>query len=261
MQVSDIKIEPIRPVGALITGIDLREEIPQAVKQALNRAFNEHALLLFRDQQLEKPDLLRIASTFGPVSDQGEAPGGFNYVSNMNPAGLNAMGEHTLGGGDGELEFHFDHCFEKNVLKGILLYSVEIPPTGGDTLFSDVRLATRQLPAAIRERIDGLTIRHKAKYRTGRPEASHPIMFTHPRTGEKVLFFSKLQAQEINGMSPEESAELLQQFPSYIERKEIIYRHVWRPRDVVVWDNLALQHARENFDPRHKRHLQRVQIG
>jgi alpha-ketoglutarate-dependent taurine dioxygenase len=262
MDNTTIELVPLSPVGAEVRGLDLREEVPEAIQETLRAAFDERALLLFRDQDLQKDDLLRIAGIFGTVSDQGDAPGGFNYVSNVNKPGFNEKMEWTLvGGGEGELEFHFDHCFQENVLKAILLYGIEIPPAGGDTLFSDVRLATQRLPEKIRERIDGLQIRHKSVFRTGQPEATHPIMFEHPRTGERGLFFSKRHAMEIVGMPAEESAQLLKEFPSYVEDPAIIYRHVWRPRDVVVWDNIALQHAREDFDPKHRRHLQRVQIA
>jgi taurine dioxygenase len=256
-----VSIRPLRPVGAQVAGLDLREAIPEATQRALQNAFSEHALLLFRDQDLALGDLKRLAQVFGVISDQGEAPGGVNLVSNINQPGLNEAGEMTLRGGDGELQFHFDHCFQEKVLKGILLYSVEVPPEGGDTLFADVRVATRRLPSGIRARIEGKTIRHKSHLRTGQPEADHPIMFEHPRTGERVLFFSKLQAREIYGVPEDECAEMFKTFSSYIESEDIIYRHHWRPQDVVVWDNLALQHARETFDPRHRRHLQRVQIG
>jgi alpha-ketoglutarate-dependent taurine dioxygenase len=206
-------------------------------------------------------DLKRLASVFGRISDQGEAPGGVNLVSNVYQPGLNEKGEHTLRGGDGELHMHFDHCFQEHPLKGILLYSVEVPPTGGDTIFADVRIATRRLPAEIRARIDDKLIRHKSYLRTGEPEWNHPVMYEHPRTKERILFFSKLQAREIVGIPAEESAALFKTFSSIIEDDEIIYRHHWKPKDVVVWDNIALQHARETFDPKQRRHLQRVQIG
>ena len=254
-------IQPLHPVGAVISGIDLRQTLSAITRQALLDAFNRHAMLLFRDQDISLDDMQRLASVFGKVSDQGEAPGGVNYVSNIRPPGINETGELTLRGGDGELRFHFDHCFQEHVLRGIMLYGVEVPPEGGDTLFADVRLATKRLPASVRARIDGKIIRHKSWLRTGEPEADHPIMFEHPRTGERVLFYSRLQAREIYGIPQEECDELFKQFTALIESDDIIYRHKWKPRDLVVLDNIALQHARETFDSKYRRHLQRVQIG
>jgi alpha-ketoglutarate-dependent taurine dioxygenase len=256
-----VTIEPLSPLGACVHGLDLRDELSEDTKSMLRRAFDDHALLLFRDQDLTKEDLKRLAAVVGTISDQGEAPGGMNLVSNVNAPGLNEKGEHTLRGGDGELHMHFDHCFQEHPLRGILLYSVEVPPVGGDTIFADVRIATKRLPAEIRARIDGKLIRHKSYLRTGQPEWNHPIMYEHPRTHERVLFFSKLQAREILGIPEEECKALFEKFTSIIEDDEIIYRHHWQPRDVVLWDNIALQHARETFDPKYRRHLQRVQIG
>lgn len=257
----NIVIRPLQPIGAEVTGLDLREALPESTQQRLRKAWDDHALLLIRDQDLTKDDLKRFAAVFGPISDQGEAPGGMNLVSNVNPPGLTDKGEHVLRGGDGELHMHFDHCFQEHVLRGILLYSVEVPPEGGDTLFSDVRTATKRLPTEIRARIDDKLIRHKSYLRTGQPEWNHPVMFEHPRTKERILFFSKLQAREILGIPEDECKQMFETFTSIIESDDIIYRHHWRPKDVVVWDNLALQHARETFDPKHRRHLQRVQIG
>ena len=257
----DMQIQPLHPVGAVVNGLDLRQPLAEHTRAALLQAFNDHAMLLFRDQDVSIDDMKRLATVFGTVSDQGEAPGGVNYVSNTRPPGLNEAGEHTLRGGDGELQFHFDHCFQEHVLRGIMLYGVEVPPEGGDTLFADVREATRRLPPEVRARIDGKTIRHKSWLRTGQPEADHPIMFEHPRTGERVLFYSRLQAREIYGIPQDECDQLFRQFTGLIESKDIIYRHKWKLRDLLVLDNIALQHARENFDPKYRRHLQRVQIG
>ena len=258
---TELTIKPLKPVGAEVLGLALTNELSEDTKRALRKAWDDHALLLFRDQALTLADLKRIATVFGKISDQGEAPGGTNLVSNIYAPGLNEKGEHTLRGGDGELHMHFDHCFQEHPLRGILLYSVEVPPVGGDTIFSDVRIATKRLPSEIRARIDNKLIRHKSYLRTGQPEWNHPIMYPHPRTNERILFFSKLQAREILGIPEEESKDLFEKFTSIIESDDIIYRHHWKPKDVVIWDNLALQHARETFDSNYRRHLQRVQIG
>jgi taurine dioxygenase len=256
-----LKIKPLSPIGAEVIGLDLSQHYSGEFAEGLREAWDRHALLLFRNQDVTVDDLKRLASVFGTISDQGEAPGGMNLVSNVYPPGLNEKGEQTLRGGDGELHMHFDHCFQEHPLKGILLYAVQIPPMGGDTLFSDVRVATQRLPQDVRARIDGRMIRHKSYLRTGQPEWNHPVLYPHPRTGERVLFYSKLQAREILGIPEEECKGLFERFTSIIESDDIIYRHRWQAKDVVIWDNLALQHAREDFDPKHQRHLQRLQIG
>ncbi len=179
--ISDIEILPLSPVGAEVRGLNLSQETPESVKERLRTAFDEHALLLFRDQHLVKEDLLRTARIFGKISEQGDAPGGFNYVSNVSKPGLNENMEFTIpGSGDGELLFHFDHCFQEHPLKAILLYGLEIPPVGGDTRFSDVRLATDRLPEKIRQRIEGHDIRHKSAYRDPKPEGRPPHHVSAP---------------------------------------------------------------------------------
>jgi taurine dioxygenase len=256
-----IQIQPLHPLGAIISGIDLRQPLSTTSHSSLLQAFNKYAMLLFRDQEITGDDMKRLANVFGTVSDQGEAPGGVNYVSNIRPPGLSETGEMTLRGGDGELQFHFDHCFQENVLRGLMLYGVKVPPDGGDTLFADVRAATQRLAPEVRVRIEGKTIRHKSSTRTGQPEADHPILFKHPRTGEQVLFYSRVHAREIYGIPQAECEQLFRLFTELIENKDIIYRHKWRRGDLIVLDNIALQHARETFDPKYSRHLQRVQIG
>ncbi len=256
-----MEIRAFSPIGAQIVGLDLRKPVSEEAAMALRDAFNEHLVLLFREQELETEDMLRTARIFGEINDQGEAPGGMNLISNVTKHGLNEMGEMTLRGGDGELLQHFDHCFQEHVLQAIMLYGVTVPPVGGDTLFTDVRRITRDLPEDFYKRIEPLSIRHKSSTRTGQPEAIHPLLFTHPRTHERVLFFSKIHAREIIGVTPEENEELMRILHGLVERQDEVHRHTWRPNDLVVFDNIALHHRRENFDPKYSRHLKRVQIG
>ncbi len=261
MRAPVLEIRPLAPFGAEVRGLDLREAQPVETQAILRAALTEHALLFLRDQDLARDDLFRFATMFGNISDQGEAAGGYNYVSNVNAPGINAAGEVTLTTGNGELEFHLDHCFQESPLKAIVLHAIEVPNEGGDTLFTDMRAITRRLPPALVAQLKGRTIRHRSPTRTGNPEATHPVMLEHPVSGVPLLFFSKMHAMEIHGLSKEASDALIKELPTYIGRPETTLRHTWRPNDLVIWDNLVLQHARTNFDPAERRHLQRVQIG
>jgi taurine dioxygenase len=263
MKTAEIAVRALSPFGAEIGGIDLRDDWSEATAQRLRGAFDTHALLVFHDQELAKGRLREVAAIFGPITDQGEAPGGFNIVSNLLQKGANEAGEYSLGNGDGPLKFHFDHCFEEMPLKGIMLYGAEVPPpgSGGDTLFADMRAATQLLPKPLLQRVAKLNIHHRARNRTGDPEHTHPLLWRHPITGAPILFFSRNHAKRIVELSGEESAAMMEEFPAYIERPEVNYRHAWQPKDLVVWDNLALQHARTDFDPSYRRHMLRYQIG
>lgn len=135
-------------------------------------------------------------------------------------------------------------------------------------------MAYANLPERLKRRIAGLTARHghdysinrgdvRAKGSTGAegPRWVHPVVRNHPQTGEPLLFVSRLITEEIIGLPPAEGDELLEELLTYIEDPKVIYRHKWRVGDYIAWDNLALQHARTNFDPAEKRVLRRVPIS
>jgi taurine dioxygenase len=261
-----ITFHPISPVaGVEVRGLDLRDDPPEAVKQQLRRAWHEHALLVFADQQLGEDDQRRVARIFGEISNDGEY-GDQNYVSNVIPDGLTPHGD---------LAFHVDHSWSDRPLRGIMLYALEVPPegAGGETLFANVRLAYELLPEDLRERIKDLQIVHaypdQSKHvpipgpdpRPGMPSATHPLAFRHPVTGETLLFCSPRHFDRIVGMSAQDGLALAQELTGYINRPECIYKHVWHPGELVVWDNLQLQHARTNFDRTYRRHLRRTQVG
>ncbi|GAC1393194.1 MAG: TauD/TfdA family dioxygenase [Vulcanimicrobiaceae bacterium] len=263
MQPSTIRILPLSPFGAEVLGVDARHEIDGHLRQCLRDALSEHALLIFRDMDVSKQQLLNYAGIFGTVSDQGEAPGGFNYLSTVIKPGRTPDGDWVLDAGSGELAFHIDHCFEAQPLKAIMLYSIEAPPagSGGDTLFSDTRIATSMLPEALRRRVATLSVLHRGVKRDPQPESVKPMLWEHPESHVPILFFSHYHAIRIEGLPKDESDALIADLAKYVVVPESIYRHSWQPKELVVWDNLALQHARTDFDPRCRRHMMRVQVA
>jgi taurine dioxygenase len=262
---SQLEFVPLTPfAGAEVRGIDLRVEQPEDVRLRLRRAWNEHALLVFRGQELTEDQQIAVARIFGELSYQGEYDVQ-HYISNVVPEGVSPAGE---------LAFHMDHSFYDEPVSGILLYAVEVPPpgAGGATQFADVRRVLDLLPADLRDRIDSLDIVHTypdqknhkpipgPDPRPNMPSATHPLVSTHPVTGEKLLFCSQRHFDRIVGLSSDESLALATELAGYIKRPEIVYEHAWKAGDLAVWDNLALQHARTDFDKRHRRHLRRTQI-
>jgi taurine dioxygenase len=265
MQTTEPLIRPLGgPFGAEVLGIDCAA-VPDAAKPGLREAWQQYALLLFRGQELSEGDQLRFATIFGEVSNEG-AGEGFNYVSNVVEDGLNPAGP---------LGLHFDHSFYEKPLSGLMLYALEAPPEGcgGETFFSSAKLAYRNLPPALRERIATLTIRHGwpdlSKHtelpgmdpRPDAPRYAHPLAFPHPKTGEPIVFLSRRHADCILELPRPDSDALIEELTAYVRDPAIIYTHAWRPGDLVLWDNIALQHARNNFDPKYNRHLRRVQIA
>ncbi len=260
----NLRLSPLTDfMGALVTGIDVSRPIGEEARNFLREAWWRHGLLLLREQHIDEAQQAEFAGIFGEVSNEGEY-GAQNYVSNTIADGIVPVGE---------LAFHVDHSWSDDPLRGLMLYGIEVPPVGGNTRFVDVKKAFELLSPAQRQRIQALRIVHsypdQTKHlpipgpdpRPGMPSSTHPMAFPHPVTGETLLFCSPRHFDRIAGWSAEESLALAQEMAAHMERPDIIYSHPWRPGDLIVWDNLRLQHARTNFDPKHRRHLRRTQIG
>lgn len=264
--VEQITIRPLTPfMGAEVNGVDAGAQLDPTVKQRLREAWWKYGLLLLRRQQVDEPQQIRFAEIFGQICDDGEY-GSQNYVSNVIPNGLVPFGE---------LAFHVDHSWADHPLRGLMLYAIEVPPegAGGETRFVDVKRAFELLSPAQQEKVKDLRIVHtypdQTKHvpipgpdpRPGAPTATHPLAFPHPMTGDTLLFCSPRHFDRIVGWTSEASLALAHELARHIDRPEIMYTHVWRPGDLLVADNLRLQHARNNFDPKYRRHLRRTQIG
>ena len=250
-------------MGALVTGIDVSDPIGEEVRRMLRDAWWRYGLLLLHEQHLDEVQQAEFASIFGEVSNEGEY-GAQNYVSNTIPTGIVPVGE---------LAFHVDHSWSDDPLRGLMLYGIEVPSVGGDTRFVDVKKAFELLSPAQRECVHSLSIVHsypdQTKHvpipgpdpRPGMPSSVHPMAFPHPVTGDTLLFCSPRHFDRIVGWSAQEGLALAQQMAAHMERPDIIYSHKWRAGDLIIWDNLRLQHARTDFDPNYRRHLRRTQIG
>lgn len=269
VQTAEISCRPLSAsIGAEVSGIDLTRPVGEGTREALRAAWKQYALLLFRDQELSTEDHFRAIAIFGSVSLVGESnpPDGVVYVSNTVEDGVNPKGP---------LGFHFDHSFYETPLRGLSLYAIQAPPegAGGETLFSNAKAAYQNLPEHLRTVIQDMLVRHgypdlsKAVENPGmdtRPEAPrsvHRLAFQHPGTGETILFLSRRHADGIIGLSRAKSEALLDELTTYLRDPAVVYKHSWRPKDLIVWDNLTLQHARTDGDPAYPRHLRRLQIG
>src|ERR1700689_5137667 len=152
-----------------------------------------------------------------------------------------------------------------------MLYSLEVPSVGGNTLFANAYLAYETLPDAMRRKIEGRkalnaydydnasTIRG-TKLRDGIPSYWHPIVRTHPVTRRKALYVNRLMTVAIEGMPDAEANEVLNALFDHQEQRQFVYEHVWRPHDVLLWDNRCTLHARPNFSAAERRLMRRMAI-
>jgi taurine dioxygenase len=247
-------------VGAEIQGIDPRRLLSDAEAAFFRNMLRTYHLVLIRGCDLDEEQQVRLSELVGSVSARGgkgyaKAGRKFSHVSNMHDDGVFR---------DGELSFHSDLTFLEHPLSARSLYSLVLPSTGGDTLFSNVGVAYDELPDAMKKRIEGLQARHAITYeRNGETfvdEFVRPLVQPHPEDGHLVLTASRAVTKEIIGMERSEFRPLLKELWTHIENPRYIYRHQWQLRDYILWDNVALQHARTMFDPAEKRALRAVSI-
>ena len=170
--------------------------------------------------------------------------------------------------------WHADLSYDRNPSDVTFLYGVQIPSQGGDTLFADLRRAYETLPAATRARIDGMTAIHRYGWRSGasrtaltpeqkaaHPDAEHPVVRTHAETGRKALYVNGGHTVNFEGMTPQESAPLLEYLYGVQQRPEFSCRFQWREGDVAFWDNRAAQHNALNDYHGYRRVMWRVTLA
>ena len=263
-----MELRPLSPaLGVEVVGVDLVRPFDPETADALRRAYGAHRLLLLRGQELDQAAQVRFANLFGPVSHRGAfmKEVDASHVSNARPDGIL---------GSGVLHFHSDHTFFRHPLKASCLHAIEAPSAGGDTLFADSHAAYEHLPATLKARIADLSSLQLFDYsgdynrRTlardapaDAPRCWHPLVREDPDSGATVLFAHMHTTAAISGLTDAEADALMEELAGYIADPAIGYRHVWRPGDVLLWNNIALQHARTDFDAREKRTLRRVPIA
>jgi taurine dioxygenase len=151
-----------------------------------------------------------------------------------------------------------------------LLYSVEVPTFGGNTLFASGYAAYDTLDPVIRNRVEGRTARHHYQYgSTQRGDSrgvaahagsSHPAFRTHDETERKAVYVNRLMTVGIEGLEQEEAERLLEQIWDHSERPEFVYEHVWSVGDLLIWDNRCSTHARTDFPSDQRRLMLRTTV-
>jgi len=253
-------------LGAVVEGLELSKPFTDAEKAELRAAMAAYRLLLFRGQSVAVRDHIRLAEVFGPVLDDERK--GTGYVSNVRPGGFVP---------EGALWFHSDLAFTAEPCLGLSLYALDVPASC-PTVFANGARAARLLPHGLREDVAGRSALHlydlagqrgDVRYREPAlgpegplaPRYAHPVLFTHPVTGEEVLYVSMMQTDRILDVDPATSEELLDRLFGVLYDESNTYRHEWAVGDIAVWDNIALQHARPVPPPRVPRTLHRVAIA
>jgi taurine dioxygenase len=263
-------------IGCEVKGIDLRQPVSAEAAAAMYRAWLDHGVLVIRDQDMSQEDLVRVTGIFGEFAPLGRPahtlPSGFAKLlpNIMLISNIRENGE-TIGAlPDGEMMFHHDTIHRDDPHKATLLYSVEVPTYGGDTLFASGTGAYDALDPAMKDRLAGLRAVNYYVYNSVKrddkqgvnatSQAVHPVVRTHDETGRKALYVNRLMSVRIEGMAESESDALLGFLYDHSEKPEFVYTHVWRKGDLIVWDNRCSSHARTDFPADQRRLLLRTTV-
>ena len=268
-------------LGAEIRGLDLSSNLDSATRDAILDAWYKHLVLVFRNQKLTDQQLVNFGTCFGDVLNDNrpvdydrsldtDMPNLVDVVSNIvvNGTPIGALGA-------GEAIWHTDTQPIPN--SALILYALEVPPSGGNTRFGNMYAAYETLPeslkqkvawrASIHDRIYGLqqgqllhagvgTVPDKSQM----PGPWYPIVRTHGVTKRKALHLQKEGSGYIIGLPEKESDEILSQLWQHMTKSELIWEHEWRVGDVVVWDNRCTIHSRPAIDPSARRRLHRITV-
>ncbi|HTH98154.1 MAG TPA: TauD/TfdA family dioxygenase [Stellaceae bacterium] len=280
MKLGTITVEPLsEAIGGRVTGIDLSKPYGEETADFLRRAFAEYGVLCFPAQDIDGDDQIRFANIFGradadpstkaaPREDKlSSQKRGIMYISNIRKDNK-PIGDLP----DGELQFHSDGSHRANPYRATTLYGIKVTTVGGETRFSNLTAAYAALPEAMKAKIDKLQARHVYDRRAYKREeikidgegltiAAHPLVRTHPDTGRKSLYLSYLMARDVVGMDFDEGEALLLELCAHAEKPEFVYAHCWTPRDLLIWDNRTVNHARNDFPTDQERHLRRITIS
>ena len=271
-----LKITPMpAPLGAEVTGIDLRQPQSPEVRQALYDAWIRHAVLVIRDQQLAPAQFLEATKIFGTALQQQLA----KFTLPELPL-VGTISSRDLPLVDGKLHvrgenYHTDHSNYAAPPKATTLHAVNLPQTGGDTQFVDVRQAFDELPDALRARIAALRSPHvyegshsprkmsalSPEERAKVPQTVQPLVIRHPESGRAALYINTGRMEGIVGMAPDEGWALIDQLYRHATQPRYEYRHRWLAGDMVIWDNRSVMHqANADYDPSQYRFLYRIML-
>lgn len=258
-------------IGAEISGVDVSEDLPDNVIEEITSALNEHHVIFFRGQDLAPKRQAAFASRFGPLIPYPMVKG-LDGTDEVVPVIKNPEERVNFGG-----IWHADTTYLEEPPMGAMLYAVELPPYGGDTLFANMHLAFETLSPSLQAYLETLTvIQNSANAEVTRTRedrvkeegggrkaliAEHPAVIVHPRTGRKSLYVNSGHTERFKELSHEESAPLLAFLYKHQSRPEFTCRFEWTPGAMAFWDNYATQHNPINDYHGFKRVMHRVTIG
>jgi taurine dioxygenase len=264
-------------LGAEVMDVDLTRPQNDATIAAIRAAWLEHLVLLIRDQDITPEQHVAFSRRFGDLevhpnryNHHGDHPEIYvvtNKMVNGKPSDTARVGRL----------WHSDGAYKLKPSMGSLLYGKELPSVGGNTMFTNMYLAYETLSPTMRELLDTLyalndrgaaqnssnvSAAHLAERLKLTPPVINPVVRVHPETGRKAIFVNPNVTTQFEGMTVEESRPLLQFLFAHSVKPEFQYRHAWRERDLIMWDNRCTMHlAPPDYDFTEARYMMRTTIA
>jgi taurine dioxygenase len=268
-------------MGAEISGVDLSRPLPDRIFGEVRDALHRHHVLVSRGQSLEPESFLEFANRFGKpephLLDQFHHP---EYTDILVLSNVKKNGK-PIGLADGGTYWHSDYSYLEIPARATLLYSIQVPNVGGDTLFADQEQAYEDLPKAMKKRIGAMVTLNiygnrdeldqasrtsafaptqEQKEKRGATLIRHPLVRRHPYTGRKALYAVSGTSFAIEGVPDDEGLSLLRELAAHSTQPKYQYRMKYGVGDVVVWDNASVLHSATLTDPDDARTLFRITV-
>ncbi len=274
---------PLHPLfAARAEAIDLRVLPNEDAVSDIAAAMDRFAVLVFRDQLLSEDEQLAFTARFGPmdpgrhlaVRQHRRVRPEFADVSNLDETGRVADRNHRrILSNMATRLWHTDSSYKRPAAKYSLLYCSAIPDWGGETEFADMRAAYDALPERLRAETEGRAAEHYVHHSRATlgfaptaeetagaiPPVTWPLVRTHPGSGRKLLYIGA-HATHVAGLSLPEGRVLLADLLEHATQRQFVYRHEWRPGDLVMWDNRAVLHRGRRYDLAQRRDMRRSTV-
>ena len=276
MRNSRIDVRPIAgTIGAEIHGVDISQNLDDATIGDIRQALNEHCVIFFRNQKIDVPQHKAFAKRFGEIfihpNYKGTQADPEIVEIKREPGDKKIVGE----------DWHADTTMVDAPPMGAILYAIECPPYGGDTIFASQYAAYDALSDGMKKMISGLRAYHTDRKVAG-PQAGmnaqrstkvredaewretvslHPVVVTHPETKKKLLYVNHSYTTHFEGMTVEESKPLLDFLLNHGHRPEFTCRFRWETGSVTFWDNRSCKHLAVHDAGPFKRYMRRIQVS
>jgi alpha-ketoglutarate-dependent taurine dioxygenase len=279
-----ITVKPRHPaIGAEVRGVDMRRPLDTETRRQVLDAWMKHLVLVFPDQQVGDAEHVAFTRHFGEpeifhqtsLHLRSDRVREIFLVSNVDEQGrLMRPSEPSQKQLSSSRQWHTDSSYRPLPSVGSLLHGIEISRTGGITQFINMYRVYDELPEPLRRAVEGRKARHDfsmlsrlvgsppptEEERAAMPPVWHPMVRRHPVTGRKSLYISSIYNDAIEGLEDSAARRLIEDLSEFAAQPKYMYRHVWEPHDVVMWDNRCTVHAVTPHDPDERRVMHRTTI-